>query len=358
MTPNESVSVTSFSQNSKKLRIDFYESGRGDTIIVTFPEGGKALIDAHPSTSQLRPEILDLVKGSKLHFVCLTHPHADHGVDLVPVLNSEIEIEEFWHTNSDIAAFIFRLQEMPSWSAEVAPFALKMAKGWADFLIDLYATVIERNIPIHQVRAGEEIHTIDGVEVHVLAPEESEINNFARYWIEKAGDISAKRPDPNRLSAILALKWGDGVVLLGADAGGLSWQNADVRFRKLNLPKAVILKVPHHGSGDTLPPNERTFMDLCRHDDKKCQSVLFAGDAKHPHPRVEEVLRRRTDLYCLGNGIRGKVLSNDLGIELEGAVPVGTFEPCQPVVSFEISHSGEVSVLAGHSCEACKFCAE
>ena len=63
------------------LTFDFYESGRGETIVVTFPDGGIGVVDAHPSTRANRLRIEEIVSGKKIHFICLTHPHADHGRD-------------------------------------------------------------------------------------------------------------------------------------------------------------------------------------------------------------------------------------------------------------------------------------
>lgn len=55
------------------LKFDFYESGVGETIIVTFPNGGIGVIDAHPSPTSSRPAILEIVGKRQIHFICLTH---------------------------------------------------------------------------------------------------------------------------------------------------------------------------------------------------------------------------------------------------------------------------------------------
>lgn len=349
---------------SGNLRLDFYESGIGDTTVITFPNGGVGLVDAHPSPSNSRPDILKLLTGRKIHFICLTHPHADHGFDLVPVLEQHRDIEEFWHTESAIPAFIYRLQDIPDWKvavwpSEVREFSRKMAAGWASFLIDIWDAVTKRMLPVHQIRAGEEPRAYDGVEVHALAPEEEMQEQFRRFWLDKAGDPKVEKPDPNLLSAVLALRWGDSVVLLGADALRRNWRDAINRYRKLKLPKAVVIKVPHHGAANSLDlsgqSSEASYFDICLHADHRCKSVLFAGDSKHPHPKVYERLLSRTDVHCLINGIRGARGGVDLGIELEGARPVQTIEPCQPVVSFEIHKNGHVDVLAGNTCSACRF---
>jgi beta-lactamase superfamily II metal-dependent hydrolase len=353
---SKSENETSSSPDSKKLRVDFYESGRGDTIIVTFPDGGLGIIDAHPTSFGGRPDILELTRGRDVHFVCLTHPHADHGVDLVPILQNHSKIPEFWHTNSDITPFIFRLGEIPSWPSEVREFAVKMAEKWHSCMLDIFAAVAERDIPDHQMRAGEEIRIIAGVEIHVLAPEEKELRTFRRFWLEKADDPSVARPSPNPLSAILALRFGESVLLLGADAIGQNWRDAHERYRKLKLPKAKVLKVPHHGGSDALAIKGANYLDCCLHTiEERCKAVLLAGDSKHPNERVERQLKARTDLFCLGNGIRCHHVGKDLGIEIEGARPLGGIVPCQPVVSIELDSTGKTTMLAGHSCDNCQF---
>jgi len=298
-----------------------------------------------------------LLVGKQIHFVCLTHPNADHGKDLVPLLERHPEITEFWHTASDISAFIYRLEEIPNFPSSVREFAREMATGWANFLIDLYGAVAEKDIPIHQVRAGEQPRVYDHVEVHALAPDENIQQEFLSYWLKKAGDPKIQRPDPNSLSAVLALRWGDCVILLGADALRANWRTAIKRYRNLNLPKASILKVPHHGASNSLESStskKPSYLDICRHDENRCHAVLFAGDAKHPDKKVYDRLRMRTNVHCLINGLRGGKTGRDLGIELDGARPASNPLPCQPVVSFEISADGKVSTVSGSTCDVCR----
>jgi len=359
LTQNDNKSAIGSSHDSGNLRLDFYESGDGDTIIITFPGGGLGVVDAHPSPTSSRQDILDLIAGRKLHFVCLTHPHSDHGLDLVPVLQKHPEVDEFWHTTPDVGAFIYRLQEIQTWPSEVREFAVRMAKGWASFLIDLWAEVDRRDMPMHQVRAGDEAREFDGVLVHALAPEEAVQQRFFQFWCHKAEDPTLEKPDPNLLSAVFALRWGESVVLLGADALKANWIQAVKRYRKLNLPKAVVLKVPHHGALNSLQLETHSkypsYLDICSHKDQKCKAVLFAGDSKHPNSKVYDRLLARTDVHCLVNGLRSATPGRDLGIELEGARPVSTGRPCQPVVSFELAREGSVQVLAGVTCSHCPF---
>lgn len=325
-------------------------------------------MDAHPSPSKSRPGILEIIGERALHFVCLTHPHADHGVDLVPLLQAPQKPDEFWHTTSEINPFIYRLGESKGYAApkavnfpsDLGGWARKMSEDWANFHIDIFGTVAERDIPQRRLSGDSEPVTIDGVEVHVLSPEQRIHDRFFKYWMQKANDPRVEPPDRNALSAILALHFGESVVLLGADALQENWSDAADRYRKRKLPKAIVLKVPHHGARNAieLHPHSKksTYFDLCRHDaDFKCHAVLFAGDSRHPDRKVQEKLRTRTRLFCLSNGIASApTVANPLGIEIEGARAVRRNIPvCNPVVSFEILKAGEVKVLAGGSCEEC-----
>jgi len=215
------------------LKFDFYESGKGDTIIITFPDGGLGVVDAHPSRKTDRPEILDIVRDKQIHFVCLTHPHADHGKDLVPILETHPNIASFWQTNSEIGAFVYRLGETKSWPSELRAITDSITEDWAKFMIQIYGSVCDRDITMCNLRAGEEPKEFSGVKVHVLSPEESVQQNFFKYWIKKASNIKQDSPDRNSLSAILALQYGKSVVLLGSDAIRENWKTAIPRYRKL-----------------------------------------------------------------------------------------------------------------------------
>jgi ribonuclease BN (tRNA processing enzyme) len=108
--------------SSARLRLDFYESGVGETIVITFPSGGLGLVDAHPSQHSDRPNIRDIVKGKNLHFVCLTHPHSDHGIDLVSVLEEHPNVAAFWHTIFEIPALIYGAEQTVNFPSSLSDF--------------------------------------------------------------------------------------------------------------------------------------------------------------------------------------------------------------------------------------------
>lgn len=342
------------------LTVDFYESGQGETILVRFPDGGLGVVDAHPSRSKLRPEIEALVGGQRLHFLCLTHPHADHGVDLFKALSAAAQVEHYWHTVTDIQALFFAVTQQQVYPNRFSSLLTDLRITWAQYLIDLYDAVKTRTDAdpgftqrINDQRRSDEIAE---VKVHFLGPLEADQNNFTSTYRALVEGKHRNKPNENALSAILAFEYGGHLVILGSDALAENWQMAEARCRKEKLPKAVLLKVPHHGGQDALGnPQGKSFLDLCR-PGKETKAVLFGGDAKHPHPKVFERLKAKATVHCLANGLKpsGQATSNPLGLNIPGARALMSAQTCNPHIGFSIHADGRIEQTAGGQCEFCE----
>lgn len=343
--------------SASKLTIDFFESGVGETIRITFPDGGIGIVDAHPSQTGKRPPIEQLVADRKIHFICLTHPHADHGIDLVPILRDHPDIYSFWHTLSAIDVFVFaEAGQVPNYLSPIREAVAEFQGRWGRFLTQIYGHAGKRKLPHHNLRSDLESTEIAGVRIHFLGPEENVQNQFTSAYRDIARGQRKSVPDPNALSAILALEYGGTVILLGADALKRNWEAATRKYRRLGLSDAAILKVPHHGASNAFEfgKHKQCYLDLCS---PNTISVLFAGDVNHPDKRVDECLRTKTDLACLVNGLHSsQIPSNPLGISLPGAIAVAQpVTPCQAQISVEIGSDGDVAHTSGHTCGSCPF---
>lgn len=180
-------------------------------------------------------------------------------------------------------------------------------------------------------------------------------NRFFDAYLQKLTKPEVEAPDPNLISAVLALRFGQSVVLLGGDALRPNWESLAKHFRKRALPKAQLLKVPHHGARNSfnLQKGGVTYLDLCS-SNPKAKSVLFAGDSKHSDRDVYARLRQRTDTMCLSNGTRSpKLGANPLRLQIPGARVVRPAPVCNPVISFELDTAGTVTVTAGTTCDTC-----
>lgn len=274
------------------------------------------------------------------------------------MLEKHPDVNAFWYTVYDVPALIYGVEQTVNFPSPVREFAAKMNQAWGEFLCDLFAAVASRNIPRHLIRSDLKEQVIDGVEVHCLGPDEEIQNRFTDAYRAKLTNPTADVPDPNSLSAILALKFGPSVVLLGADALKKNWESAVRHYRNRSLPKACVLKVPHHGARNSFNFIQRghnvCYLDICSHS-PKAKAVVFGGDAKHPDPRVYAKLRNRTETFCLSNGTRANARShsNPLRLQIPGARAATPATVCNPVVSFELDEHSGLSVLAGVTCEAC-----
>ena len=183
-----------------------------------------------------------------------------------------------------------------------------MNQDWGEFFVDILYAVGERNIPRHELRSNLVADEIDGVEIHCLSPDENVQNSFFKIYKEKLKNPKIKLPDPNLLSAVLALRFGESVVLLGADALKENWENVFQNYHKRKLPKSRILKVPHHGARNAidLRHNAKSYLDVCSHN-PKAKAIIFAGDSKHPDDDVFDKIRSRADAICLSNGRNGGI---------------------------------------------------
>jgi hypothetical protein len=247
------------SKNSAKLTVDFYESSDGETIILEFPDGGIGVVDAHPSSEQTRPPILELIGTRRIHFVCLTHPHADHGIDLIPILKERRPIGAFWHTNPSVSSFVYHcVTERPNYPSPVRDFANQLADGWADFLLDLYSSMDD--LPERTLHSQVKPIELAGARIWVLGPDEQNAKEFVKMYKKRASGIPKALPNPNLLSAILGIEYGGALLVLGSDALKAAWNDALQVHNAARLPRALALKVPHHGASNALALLPKVFL--------------------------------------------------------------------------------------------------
>jgi hypothetical protein len=90
-------------------------------------------------------------------------------------------------------------------------------------------------------------------------------------------------------------------VIFGADALKENWETALAYHHNRKLPKAVILKVPHHGARNAMELRSKkgNCWDICA---SKAKTVILAGNAKRPDAGVFEKLESRTETICISPG--------------------------------------------------------
>jgi competence protein ComEC len=180
----------------KRFTATFLDIGQGDATLLRTPAGGTVLIDGGPHDAAIVTK-LRAAGVNSIDVMVLTHSQEDHAGGLAPVL------ENF-------------------------PVRVLLDGGTADPLHTRIVTLAHSHgTRIVVARAGMTIH-LGRLRLAVLSPQGPGIEGA----------------DPNQASVVALASYGSLDLLLTADA------ESDVTL-PLTLPDVELLKVAHHGSGDT-----------------------------------------------------------------------------------------------------------
>jgi competence protein ComEC len=231
------IYLASFLLTPKKegILLHFFDVGQGDATLIEVPQGQKVLIDGGPNDSVISKidKIIPFYKR-KIDVVILTHPHADHVTGLIKVLENyeigDVYLTGVIHTTPEYLQFLEKLKE--------------------------------KNIPSHQVVAGDTLDFSGGIKMDFLYPKNS---------------LGGKKVENLNNSSIVArLSWGKESALF---TGDLEKENQYQLFS--SSIKSDLLKVPHHCSNNAI---NKGFLE--RVDPKN--TVIFVGrDNKFGHPTAQ-----------------------------------------------------------------------
>jgi competence protein ComEC len=192
--------ISGFSRTGS-AEIYFLDVGQGDSELVVFPDGAKALIDGGPGRGAVLA--LDSVISQfdrRVDLLILSHPEKDHFSGMADVLK-----------RYETGAFI--------WSGQL---------GQSEAFNDLIGEISRKKIKIVSVSAGDRVRQGDSV-FEVLSPRK-----------ENAGAMSA-----NEASLVLRFFSNGGEALFTGDIGFSSEKTISSGY---DLSGTDVLKVAHHGS--------------------------------------------------------------------------------------------------------------
>lgn len=250
-----SLFLVSFSQHvirdgwfSSDVRVWVFDVGQGDAIFIDTPEKD-VMIDGGPSPI-VREKIGMILPwfDRNIEHVFVTHPHADHVVGLVPILE---------YYSVDIAG------ESDQGCTSLECFAFR----------DVVAASTV-------VRSGDVFELAPGVSLRAVWPE---------------GSYDGKKiSDPNDGSLVFLLETSNGSMLLTGDAGS----EEEYAFLALLPDRIDVLKVGHHGSRTSTSDELLEALG-------PSYAIISLGEEnsfEHPHGEVIERLEKydveiyRTDL--------------------------------------------------------------
>ena len=232
--------VAALQRPDGRLHLWVLDVGQGDAILLRTPKGHTALIDGGPGATSLLNEM-----GERLPFwqhdldlLVLTHPHQDHMMGLIEVLE-RYDVDQVLQT-------------------EFTP-TLGLEGQW-------HYSVKSHNVPVHFPRRGEFV-TFEGepeIDLSVLSPSTSEAPQ-----VQQNEQI-------NNSSIVLRLSYGEHDILLEGDA------QEEAEGEMVRLPEneiaSEILKVGHHGSDTSSTPQ------FVNHIHPRVAIISVGADNKYGHP--------------------------------------------------------------------------
>lgn len=193
-----------FRGESRELKIHFLKVGQGDSILIESPAGQNILIDGGPDDlSSLEVKNILPFYDRTIDLMVLTHPHADHVVGLIGILE-RFDVKQVLYTGVKDGTPAYLV--------------------WLDKVAEEGATVIK-------ALSGQRIDIAKDIYLEVLWPE---------------SDISGQEAENlNNTSIVLKLVHGEVDFLLTGDA--------EKEIEQILLLSGVdissdVLKVGHHGS--------------------------------------------------------------------------------------------------------------
>jgi len=228
------------------LEVHFIDVGQADSILVR-SENANMLIDTGDLDDECTSKIIGYLDGfgiSKLDYLVLTHPDADH-IGGAPEIINEFNVVKCI---------------MPDFSKDTQIFTNTLSA-----LDEKDVEVIEA-VPNYEFTVGE-------AECRILAPLE-------------------EYKDANDMSAVIQLYFGSKSILFTGDAEAESEADMVKKYTSEDL-KADVLKVGHHGSSTS---TTQAFIDLVNPE----YAVISCGkDNKygHPHDEIIDLLEKNKITY-------------------------------------------------------------
>jgi len=245
------------SPTDEKVKVDFFDVGQGDALLIDAPNNNQVLIDGGPSDAILNKLGSALpFFDRKIELVILTHPDSDHLSGLIEVLK-RYEVGEVLETGIEDATSQYA--------------------AWNDL-------IKEKNVPVVFARAGQIVKISDNLAIKILYPLDK-IN----------GEDFSK--NTNNTSIMGKVIYGQSSILFTGDAEGVEENSLLLGGSDL---KADILQVAHHGSKNS------TGQEFLAAVAPQIAVIQVGAKNRYGHP-TQEVLERLKGVNILRNDLNGDI---------------------------------------------------
>lgn len=256
-----------------ELSIVVFGPGEGEAIVVRLPDGSVGVVDGcrEPTNGDPVAELLDKMAATtgdpaafRLHFVCLTHPHADHYRGLGRLIEAyEGRIDHLWTVMHVTAQYEKTLATWVELTQAGAAPDLEDLVGLQRVLGGFHG---ER----HRVRQANprgfvhmacdtrliqpRTHKGHKMEIEACGPAHDDLDDAQKQFVaivaEGTTGIRVSRShDPNLTSGALLIRWGRAAVLLAGDLLRGEGSHSGWKRARLQIKGPVqVVNVAHHAS--------------------------------------------------------------------------------------------------------------
>lgn len=341
----------------------------GSSVIVEYDNHGIrhfGVIDSNARTGQTPKALTKLrqLGATKLSFVCLTHPHADHFSGLYSIINAfpdaiehfySCPMGELFNHRDRLKKLIIKLNSVIAKSdgMDQRCAALEFAQIliWADGLHSKGFTWNECK--------GDE-HTIappgfNGVDLKTILPSARVVGAYVQRLLRDDQSVIGHFDD-NEISLALELTYAGRKLILGGDGTEVNWQQR--RRFEANSNRTIVADVAnlsHHGSKNGNSPAVLT--QIFGGSVSRRVAVTSANGQSHPDLDVIKWLQTHSiEPYCTNlmpacgaNTVKLLTLPN-IDPELarwvrEVSSNVKQVQTCQGDIRIEINHAGAFDVI-------------
>lgn len=193
-----------------QARMDFLDVGQADSALINLPNSKQILIDTGENSNTVEKVKQKMpATDRKIEHLILTHPDSDHIGGSIEVVQS-YQIGEILTTKKESKSQIYK---------------------------KLKDEVVKRKIKLTEVNAGDE-YNIEGAWLKILYPVEDDVNSMTN----------------NESSIVFNFDYKGAKALFMGDSE-LTSQGKILKITNDTDLVAQIIKIPHHGSADSLNKN-------------------------------------------------------------------------------------------------------
>jgi beta-lactamase superfamily II metal-dependent hydrolase len=244
------------------LEVHVLGAGKGESIVLKMPDDQWGVVDCYASSTTdaaTNPTVRFLRdRGVQdLRFVCMTHPHVDHFLGMVQLID-EFRPREFWRASCLSPEHVKLIARYYKICAVVT--GLETFSQSAKELLGIYRRVREgvasRELRVLRVSSRMTLipapNELGSFRIDCIAPSGNQVELYeSAIWrcVGPDGQIIEKltRSQHNNISLVLRITHGESKILLGGDLEKEGWAQVIGEYGGEQL-NASAVKVSHHGS--------------------------------------------------------------------------------------------------------------